>query len=196
MLIGLIRHGITDWNAVGRIQGASDIPLNAEGREQAKQLANRLMNEEYRWDFVITSSLSRARETGEIIARLLDIPVLEPDSRIIERSFGKLEGITLEERVTRWGEDWELKDLGQESKEEVRARALAFMDDMARQFTDKNILVVSHGGLLAQLYLALYADKHKERIGNLSLTILKRVTTSWELELYNCTRHLLPKTSK
>lgn len=60
MLIGLVRHGLTDWNAEGKIQGQSDIPLNDEGRRQAEMLGDRLLQEPYRWDYCITSSLSRA----------------------------------------------------------------------------------------------------------------------------------------
>lgn len=103
MRIGLIRHGLTDWNAAGRIQGQTDIPLNGEGREQAERLGRRLLTEEYQWDYIITSGLSRAQETGEIISKLLNVPLLEPDARLKERAFGQIEGLTSEERVARWG---------------------------------------------------------------------------------------------
>ncbi|MGG6309566.1 histidine phosphatase family protein [Paenibacillus macerans] len=191
MLVGLIRHGLTDWNAVGRIQGQSDIPLNEEGRRQARQLAGRLKEDgEHRWDFVITSGLSRAQETGAILAEALDIPLYDPDSRLMERSFGQVEGLTAEERETLWGKDWDRLELGQEKDEAIRARALSFMNDLAERYTQSNVLVVSHGGLLAQLYIALYQQKYNERIGNLSLTILERTSKDWEMLLYNCTRHL------
>ncbi|USB34783.1 histidine phosphatase family protein [Paenibacillus sp. YPG26] len=190
MLVGLIRHGLTDWNALGKIQGQSDIPLNEEGRRQASLLARRLKDEPYKWDFVITSGLSRAQESGEIIAAELGIPVYDPDSRLMERAFGQVEGMTSEERETLWGIDWRLQDLGQEKDQEVQARALAFLTELGERYADKNVLVISHGGLLAQLYTALYQDMLTERIGNLSLTILEKSEHTWEARLYNCLKHL------
>lgn len=191
MLIGLIRHGLTDWNAEGRIQGQSDIPLNDEGRRQAEMLGDRLLQETYRWDYCITSSLSRAAETGKIIAAKLGIPLLEPDERIRERAYGQVEGMTAAQREEKWGKDWNLLPLGQESDEQLQARALAFMEEIAAHYPDKNILVISHGGFLAQLYIALYKDKYSERLGNLSLTILEKKEKEWNPLLYNCTRHIL-----
>lgn len=190
MIVGLIRHGLTDWNAEGRIQGQSDIPLNDEGKAQAQRLAVRLKQENYKWDFIITSGLSRAQETGEIIAKVLNIPVYEPDQRIRERSFGLAEGLTAAERESKWGKQWDTCDLGQESNVEMQKRALAFMQDLAQKHPDANILVVSHGAFLAQLYNALYDNRYTERLGNLSLTILEKQEQEWGLLLYNCTRHL------
>ncbi|KWX79651.1 histidine phosphatase family protein [Paenibacillus jilunlii] len=191
MLIGLIRHGLTDWNAEGRIQGQSDIPLNDEGRKQAEMLGDRLLQETYRWDYCITSSLSRAAETGRIIAAKLGIPLLEPDERIRERAYGQVEGMTAAQREEKWGKDWNLLPLGQESDKQLQARALAFMEEISALYPDKNILVISHGGFLAQLYIALYKDKYSERLGNLSLTILEKNEKEWNPLLYNCTRHIL-----
>lgn len=191
MLVGLIRHGLTDWNAIGKIQGQSDIPLNDEGRRQADSLAERLAAEsKYHWDFVITSDLSRARETGEIIANKLHIPISDPDVRLRERYFGQVEGLTSIEREARWGEKWDTLDLGQEKDEDIRSRALDFLTDIGNRFDGSNILVVSHGALLAQLYNVLYKEKCSERIGNLSLTILDKKDRDWDLHLYNCTRHI------
>ncbi|MED5017725.1 histidine phosphatase family protein [Paenibacillus chibensis] len=191
MMIGLIRHGLTDWNRLGKIQGQSDIPLNDEGRQQAELLGERLLHEEYTWDFLISSKLSRAEETGRIIASKLNIPMLEPDPRLNERSFGMVEGLTLAERESKWGRDWHLQELGQEKDPEIQARGLAFMEEMWNLYPDKNMLVISHGGFLAQLYRSLYKDRYTERIGNLSLTILEKKDLEWMPLLYNCTRHLL-----
>ncbi|WMT42703.1 histidine phosphatase family protein [Paenibacillus sp. D2_2] len=194
MLVGLIRHGLTDWNKIGRIQGQSDIPLNEEGRSQARKLADRLLTEqEYQWDFVITSGLSRAQETGEIIAKALNIPLYDPDSRLIEKAFGQVEGLTAQERETLWGVDWRQLELGQESDEAIQERALSFMKEIGEKYSDNNVLVISHGGLLAQLFTALYQNKCTERIGNLSLTILEKNDHNWDMRLYNCTRHLEDK---
>ncbi|WP_211744991.1 histidine phosphatase family protein [Paenibacillus sp. Marseille-Q4541] len=195
MRIGLIRHGLTDWNVAGRIQGRSDIPLNEEGRRQAKLLGERLLTEPYQWDYIITSGLSRAQETGEIISGIIHVPLLPPDERLQERSFGQAEGLTQEEREAKWGVDWNSLDLGQEKEPEMRLRALAFINDLAQQYPHHHILVVSHGALLAQLYRALYEDRYTERIGNLSLTILENEEENWNPLLYNCTKHLLESIS-
>lgn len=194
--IGLIRHGLTDWNAAGRIQGQTDIPLNGEGREQAERLGRRLLTEEYQWDYIITSGLSRAQETGEIISRLLNVPLLEPDARLKERAFGQIEGLTSEERVARWGKSWETLDLGQEQIADIQIRALAFLEDLWSAYPDGNVLIVTHGAFLANLLTALFKDRYTERIGNLSLTILEKERDDWSPLLYNCTRHLSLDTAK
>ncbi|MFL0375208.1 histidine phosphatase family protein [Paenibacillus amylolyticus] len=196
MRIGLIRHGLTDWNAAGRIQGQTDIPLNGEGREQAERLGRRLLKEEYQWDYIITSGLSRAQETGEIISKLLNVPLLEPDARLKERAFGQIEGLTSEERVARWGQAWETLDLGQEQIADIQIRALAFLEDLWSAYPDQNVLIVTHGAFLANLLTALFKDRYTERIGNLSLTILEKEHDDWSPLLYNCTRHLSLDTAK
>lgn len=191
MRMGLIRHGLTDWNVSGRIQGQSDIPLNKEGKRQAVALGERLLHESYQWDYCISSGLSRAVESANIIATKLSLPVLEPDERLLEKFFGQIEGLTAEQRERSWGKEWDLLELGQEKNEAIQARGLAFMEDMWNRYPDKNILVISHGGFLAQLFTALYKDQYVERIGNLSLTILEKDDLEWKPLLYNCTRHLL-----
>ncbi|WP_091018020.1 histidine phosphatase family protein [Paenibacillus amylolyticus] len=196
MRIGLIRHGLTDWNAAGRIQGQTDIPLNGEGREQAERLGRRLLKEEYQWNYIITSGLSRAQETGEIISKLLNVPLLEPDARLKERAFGQIEGLTSEERVARWGQAWETLDLGQEQIADIQIRALAFLEDLWSAYPDQNVLIVTHGAFLANLLTALFKDRYTQRIGNLSLTILEKERDDWSPLLYNCTRHLSLDTAK
>lgn len=196
MKIGLIRHGVTDWNMIGKIQGQSDIPLNDNGRGQARALGERLRGEPLIWDYVISSGLSRAEETASIIASILSIPLLEPDARLLERSFGQVEGLSAEEREKNWGKEWDLLDVGQEKKEAIQTRGLAFMEDIGIKYPDKNILVVSHGAFLAVLYTAMFNDRCTERIGNLSLTILEKKEMEWTPLLYNCTRHLLEKQQK
>lgn len=193
MLIGFIRHGLTDWNALGKIQGQTDIPLNEEGRLQANLLAERLLQEPYKWDFIVSSGLSRAEETGSVIASMLDIPMLEPDVRLRERAYGQVEGLTASEREMRFGKEWKLQDLGQEKDLELEARGLEFLEEMWNKYPQSNMLVVSHGGFLAQLYSSLYSDRLIERIGNLSITILEKKDADWDPLLFNCTRHLLEK---
>lgn len=190
MLIGLVRHGETDWNAAGRIQGQTDIPLNEAGIKQAKALAARLSREERIWDAVISSDLKRARQTAAIIAQELNIPLLDSDTRFRERSFGEVEGTTEEDRLKRWGADWRELDLGVESDGAMRNRGLEALSDLTEQEHKRNMLIVSHGSFIAQMLQALCSDLDDSRLGNLSYSILERQENGWRTLLHNCTSHL------
>jgi len=102
--VGLIRHGVTEWNKLGKAQGVSDIPLNGEGIKQAAALANRLASE--KWDIIFSSDLMRARQTAEIIRESLEVDSVFIDERIKELNCGLIEGTTEEERIVRWGIHW------------------------------------------------------------------------------------------
>src|SRR5690242_8696605 len=91
----LVRHGETDWNAEGRLQGQTDRPLNEYGRRQARELAERLAGDGV--VAIYASDLSRAKETAEIVGGRLGLPVVvDPDLR--ERNWGTWEGLTPRER--------------------------------------------------------------------------------------------------
>ena len=89
MLLYIIRHGETAWNALGKIQGTADIPLNENGINLAKQTAEQLKDVPF--DAAISSPLMRAYKTAEIILGDRDIPI-ETDKRIQEIDFGDMEG--------------------------------------------------------------------------------------------------------
>ncbi|PSL40141.1 putative phosphoglycerate mutase [Planomicrobium soli] len=187
--IGLVRHGITDWNLLGIAQGSSDIPLNETGRQQAVALAERLALES--WDTIVSSDLLRAKETAQIIADRLNLPISFLDPRIREMNGGKIEGTTEKERVEKWGENWRSLDLGMESAEEVSARAIDFLEALLENHKGKRILMVSHGGLIGITLKALLPERFKEtNMNNTSITILENLESQWDCTLYNCTKHL------
>lgn len=188
--IGLIRHGITEWNELGRSQGISDIPLNEFGKQQAVALANRLSLEE-KWDIIVTSDLLRAKETGQIIASKLNLPVSLFDERIREINCGEIEGTTEEERINKWGSNWRELNLGMEKFEDVSKRGYEFLTELATKYIDKRVLVVSHGALIGLTLQRLLPDKFSNtHIENTSLTILINNESKWDCTLYNCTQHL------
>ena len=188
--IGLVRHGITDWNVLGRAQGISDIPLNDLGKLQAVALANRLVLEG-EWDIIVTSDLSRAKETGQIIAAKLNLSSNIFDKRIREINCGELEGTTEEERLKRWGSNWRELDLGMEKSEDVSKRGHEFLAELATTYSDKRVLVVSHGALIGlTLQRLLPAQFQKTKLDNTSLTILNSKQGVWNCSLFNCTKHL------
>ncbi|SES44368.1 histidine phosphatase family protein [Psychrobacillus sp. OK032] len=188
--IGLIRHGITEWNVLGKSQGISDIPLNEIGKQQALALANRLSLDE-KWDIIVTSDLSRAKETGQIIASKLNLPISRFDERIREINCGEIEGTTEDERLNKWGSNWRKLNLGMEEFENVSKRGYEFLLELATIYSDKRVLVVSHGALIGLTLQKILPEKFPStHIENTSLTILNIKDSTWDCTLYNCTQHL------
>lgn len=188
--IGLIRHGITEWNLLGKSQGISDIPLNSLGKQQAVALANRLVLED-KWDVIVTSDLSRAIETGKIIATALNLSTNIVDSRIQEINCGHLEGTTEEERVKKWGNNWRELDLGMEQFGDVSQRGYECLTELANTYRGKRVLVVSHGALIGLTLQKLLPEQFpKTHLDNTSITILHSKKSVWTCSLYNCTKHL------
>lgn len=169
-VIGFIRHGITDWNKEGRVQGSSDIPLNEEGVQAAEKLAARLAAEQ--WDCIFTSPMSRAVQTAEIIAQRAGIE-LRTDERIRERSSGLIEGTTEEERIERWGADWKTLEMQFETAGEVCERGVDFVREQLEVRPGKRILAVSHGSFIKRVIAAvLDDDRFAVTIHNTSLTVI------------------------
>lgn len=136
----LVRHGETDWNAEGRLQGHTDRPLSAYGREQARRLADELDGDEF--EAVYASDLARARETAEIVGERLRLPVvLDPGLR--EKNWGSWEGLTPAERAR--------VELVGEPTEEHAERVLCALRRIAERHPNGRILVVTHGGSMRRV---------------------------------------------
>jgi uncharacterized phosphatase len=147
----LARHGETEWNAIGRLQGTTDIHLNDRGRVQATELAARVAGRGI--TTVVTSDLARALETGAIAARELGLPEPRIVPALRERAFGVFEGLTRDECMARYPDAWRAwhaqTDVppGAEGLDEATARMHAILGALADE-TDGNALVVSHGGVM------------------------------------------------
>jgi broad specificity phosphatase PhoE len=152
----LIRHGETQWNRTGRYQGHSDIPLNENGREQARHLAERLRTEPPQG--IYASDLLRARETAEILGKATGAPV-RLDPRLREVHQGLWEGRSLEEILATDGARWHARredplHVGPpqgESLTELRARLLEAVAEVRRSYPHGRVALVSHGLALATL---------------------------------------------
>ena len=139
----LVRHGETDWNAPGRLQGHTDRPLSDYGREQARRLAEELAGEQF--DAVYASDLARARETAEIVGERLQLPVVL-DADLREKDWGTWEGLTSAQRL-----DIELVG---ESTEQHERRMLAALGRIAAKNPHGRVLVVTHGGSMRRVQTA------------------------------------------
>lgn len=140
----LVRHGETDWNAEGRLQGHTDRPLSDYGRRQAQQLAEELEREEI--DAIYSSDLARARETAQIVGERLALPV-ELDPELREKDWGTWEGLTAVER-----DRVEFAGESTEAHQERMLRALARISE--RHPGDGRVLVVTHGGSMRRVQTA------------------------------------------
>lgn len=154
-MIYLIRHGETDWNAKRKIQGQTDIPLNSNGKQQAEEAANEIVN--LKIDRIISSDLSRAKETAEIINKKIGVKITL-DKRLREENFGDYEGRIIEEITD---EEWNVlnetpEKIHGESRNQLYERAKSFISQIKE---DENILVVTHGGLLRMI---LYYSQNKK----------------------------------
>lgn len=187
-LLAIIRHGETDWNVMRRMQGHRDIPLNERGRQQAARVAERLAPET--WDVLMSSDLSRAAETADIIAGRIGAVERVFDPRLRERGLGRLEGSTPEERVQRWGENWHELDHGAESDEALFARAAGFLDETAARYQGKRLVVVTHGGWIKTLFAGLFPDLAQGHPANTSLSMIRRGDGGWHCLMYNAADHL------
>jgi probable phosphoglycerate mutase len=145
----LVRHGETDWNRERRFQGHADPPLNDDGREQARELAERVSGEDI--TAVYTSDLLRARETAEILAAALDAEVVAL-RELREIDVGSWQGLTwpeIEQRhpegAARWHQDGHGWDSG-ETYEQLGERIVAALAEIASNHPGQRVLVVGHGG--------------------------------------------------
>jgi probable phosphoglycerate mutase len=152
----LFRHGETDWNREGRLQGHTDTPLNATGLAQAQALTERLRG--HRLDAVVSSDLARAWTTAQIVAERLGVPLIrEPGLR--EAQIGEAEGLFWPEVKSRFGETlterWFTDDdaafPGGETGRETRTRGLAALRRFSAAQPYRRIGVSTHGAMVRQL---------------------------------------------
>ena len=170
MGIYIARHGETDWNVERRIQGSTDIPLNENGIRQAyslsKYLERQLSLEERSLSSIFTSPLKRAKETAEIVGKLLHLPVKEI-SGLEEMSFGVCEGKSWLEakkeypkELEEWEENKRFRRIpGGESYQEVLNRFFSAYSLIQKKLAEekpdvkkeKDILIITHGAVIMLL---------------------------------------------
>ncbi|UVJ39472.1 histidine phosphatase family protein [Arthrobacter sp. CJ23] len=184
----LVRHGQTDWNAERRLQGATDIPLNDVGRGQARDAVEVLSG--YEWDAIVSSPLSRAAETADLIADGLGLTVARRMEELSERGYGRAEGLQA-------GPELEALRIpggfqGAESEDDAASRGLGALNALAEEFPGQRVLVVAHGTLL-RLSLSSAIGRTLQGIDNATLNLAHHhPVDGWELEYFNGERVLAP----
>ena len=159
----LIRHGETAWNAERRLQGHIDIALNAEGVRQAEALAGALADDAI--DAIVSSDLSRAAHTADLLARSHGLPVGR-DPGLRERCFGGFEGLLYAEIAQRFPVEfaaWQARDIEARMPDGARVaesfhqfydRCIGAILAQAARHAGQTLVVVAHGGVLECAYRA------------------------------------------
>lgn len=191
----VVRHGQTDWNLAGRLQGSSDIALNDTGRAQARRVAASLGDQLEDGAVIVSSTLSRAVETADIIAQGRSWAV-HRDARLGERRYGPWEGLLAHERAARfpdadaaWRAGYEPDFDGYESHAAVAARIGAAAHEWVAR-APGDLVLVAHGSSGRMLLLALLGLPLAGRtLGSLENAAWSRLVPSagggWSLDRHN-----------
>ena len=196
----IVRHGETEWNTLGRIQGHTDVALSDRGRQQAAALARRLAGVAF--DAAYCSDLSRARETAQIILGPRDAP-LYATPQLREYHKGIFEGLTAREYAQRYPDLYQASlrnDLdfappgGGETIRQTSARMAQFTAQLLAQNANDTALIVGHGGSLRAVIVALLSlpleANWKFAMRNCALSLVYTYPDNAVLHLYNDTSHL------
>jgi broad specificity phosphatase PhoE len=145
----LVRHGQSEWNAVGRWQGQADPVLTDTGRHQARTAAERLGSV----DVVVASPLLRALETAQILAESLGVGPVVTEAALMERDVGEWSGLTKDEIEQRWPGHLaeQRRPPGFEADDALLDRAADAVDRIAGTYSDAEVLVITHGGVVTTL---------------------------------------------
>lgn len=188
-VIGLLRHGQTNWNIDFRLQGVTDIPLNETGIEQARtagQVIAKSAHEGNSWDLILSSPLSRARDTAVMVSEALGVSGISIEELLLERSFGEAEGLSHEEWKAKYDDTNHVP--GGETLEQLEARAWILLQRLLDQHEGKRVLTVSHGALIRTLLRLVSKGefpREGERLGNACLSIFEySLETGWVIASY------------
>jgi alpha-ribazole phosphatase len=201
----LVRHGVTQWNQDGKLQGHSDLPLDPSGQRQATALAARLAS--VRLERIVTSDLQRAMQTAEQIAARQGAgrqhPEVEAEPRLRELDFGVWEGLsyqTLQKKFPKELAKWQSEPIhfappGGESLGDLSQRVASFYESIVTLPGEANILIVAHGGplqVLLCLALKLPAQNYWQfHLEPASLSQVGLYPLGAILNLLNDTSHLM-----
>jgi uncharacterized phosphatase len=185
--ICLVRHGQTDWNFSGIIQGREDIPLNIVGKEQARQSAEFLSKE--KWDMIISSPLSRALETAKAIAEFTKLDEILEDQRFIERDFGQVSGKNVSEYRNKYNAD-EIENI--ETMNDLITRTFSALEDVAKNNEGKRIIIVAHSHTIKSILHAIDSEKvnFETKLNNACASYVEYKDNGWSIKAFNVSDHI------
>ena len=159
MKLYVVRHGQTNYNIANKVCGKSDVELTDLGKQQAKKASEQL--QDIALDLIFASPLKRAYTTAKIINKNHQLPIHQ-DQRIQEINFGKFEGVVNNEEFQYYKQNHALHYPEGESLFQVVHRVYSFLEELEKNYPDKNILVVCHGGIVRVIHSYFYDMTNEE----------------------------------
>lgn len=195
-----MRHGETEWNSDGRIQGHLDVELNDAGRQQAAAVADRL-SKESNISAIYSSDLKRALETAEIIATSCGGLEVIKDAGLRERHLGNLQGLVFRDAARVHPEAYEAfvsprknQEIpgGGESRDQLYQRCTSTLLRIGRKHKGERIILVTHGGFIRTLYRwACPNEKSPGKVLNTSINVFHLADgDKWTLGVWGDVSHL------
>lgn len=186
-IIYIARHGETDWNRTGRLQGATDIPLNDAGKEQAADCG--LFFQDVSIEAIYTSPLKRASDTATIINEHLGLPIIEL-SEFKERAFGDAEGMTYEER----SKVFPRKSYpNQEDFKVFSERLKRGLNKIHQAYPEQSVALVAHGAVIHTLFQMVENNRffpQHAKLSNGGVSTIRYKDGHWWLDNFNQVNHL------
>jgi len=187
-----VRHGESEGNAAHVFTGQTDSPLTARGRQQAEIVADELAK--VKFDRIVSSDLSRTRDTAQVIAKRHRIPV-ETLAELREINVGDRTGTPFDEArgLPNWSDDGFVSWPGGETLDQVLARTLGAIDRLTRESPGKSILIVGHGGvnrILLSHFLGILPKLDRTPGGNTSISVVHTDGKTHTVERLFATDHV------
>jgi uncharacterized phosphatase len=185
MKICLIRHGETDWISLGKYQGRENIPLNKIGIKQMEETAQYLNR--FDWNKIITSPLQRAKTSAEIILKNNGIESIIEEIDFIERDYGKISGMTIEEANNKF-QNGKYNQNNIEPYKMLKHRSYTALMKWIKRFDGNNIIIVSHGAVINSILSKISNGEigtGKTKLKNACMTLLEIENEQINIVYYN-----------
>ncbi|KAI3837917.1 hypothetical protein MKX03_019432 [Papaver bracteatum] len=197
--IVLVRYGETTWNNAGRIQGSLEYELNEAGWKQADAIATRL-GKELKPAAIYSSDLKRAKNTAEMISKACHIPEVIEVPDLKERHVGSLQGYYWSEIQEKEPEaylaffssekDLEIPVRGGERFNLLCERSVSALEEIASKHRGERVIVVTHGGVLRAIYMAVTGKPSAGKIMNASINVVHLTEEKWVFKTWSDVSHL------
>ncbi|MFZ3590219.1 histidine phosphatase family protein [Bacillus sp. DJP31] len=187
----LIRHGETDWNVQGRLQGIQDTSLNENGTKQAHACG--LFLKDLEWDVLISSPMKRAKETAYAINEHIKQEMVFEIEELKELDFGEGSGMTKEELALAFPDG---VIAGMENRDSFAERTMSALSKVLNDHSNKKVIVVAHGAVINSMLSVISNGEMghgKSRVDNGGITELHYNGEKWTITSHNKVDHLLLK---